>query len=254
MRIKLTGAITVELLAEALKVAALAQSDDFSGFRDGNLYINTISKSGHQFPPKSAEQKLEIEVSGAANGSYPYVAIEVDRLRRAEIKKEAQASLDKQKAESQRLIVEHMAKLKEREIAWNIAKIEQQRRDALFADLIDKCGDELIDAINQVVSEVWAEARPVFPNNGRYTRKGDPRPVPHLERHGPVIHLHTDATGKQFKQIKSPLSVVVPLESAIIQLDANGNHFRPLLKYVEWTDLAVPRIAHVIETFAEKWK
>lgn len=35
MKINLTGSIAAELLAEALEAGALAQGDDFAGFRDG---------------------------------------------------------------------------------------------------------------------------------------------------------------------------------------------------------------------------
>lgn len=120
------------------------------------------------------------------------------------------------------------------------AKEEQDRREQVFSRILHGKGASFIAALNAAIAEVWAEIKPVYPNNGNGGRKGAPRPMPTIEHRGSQLLLLPNTPQQTFVRIKTPLS----------RRDSSSGAL-PVWTYSEWVGTVVPRLAQVIDEFEQ---
>lgn len=123
----------------------------------------------------------------------------------------------------------------------NAERVEQARRERVFSTLIAECGDELIKAINTELKIIWDEEKPKYPHDVKLGAKGDPRPVPYLERLDEKVYIQNNPGRTKGKRIKTPLSADAKWSGGM------EHHW----KYCEWVDVAVPRIEKIIDNFEQ---
>lgn len=122
--------------------------------------------------------------------------------------------------------------------AHNAARLEQERREHVFARLLAIFGNEIVDAINATILDVWVNSKPkleIATKGGG--QQGDPRPMPRLEViDGRVAYRSPSRL--------SPIAIKTPLSKWNDRIGIDL-HWR----YDAWANITVPRIAEVIDEF-----
>lgn len=118
---------------------------------------------------------------------------------------------------------------------------EHTMNKELFGRLRLRYGQALIDSINEEIAAVWREVKPVFGHNCKDGKAGQSRLMPQLELRGDTVSFYGFNVAGTTKKIATPISIPDGMEGA-----------RPLWKYKEWAECAVPRIKAIIDQYAEK--
>lgn len=118
---------------------------------------------------------------------------------------------------------------------------EHTMNKELFGRLRLRYGQALIDSINAEIAAVWCEVKPVFAHNCKDGKAGQSRLMPQLELRGDTVSFYGFNVAGTTTKIATPISIPDGMEGA-----------RPLWKYKEWAECAVPRIKAIIDQYAEK--
>jgi len=240
MDIQVKGLLTADRLREVLALVEAAAG--INCYFDGRLRIQSAAEAAADTTHKGVLVLSDAEDAGVNldleneedrwDGPLPaYMGGVVDnspeaieRQRLYELKMQSRALRDAEAAElKQRLSLEH-----------NMSK-------ELFGRLRMRYGQAFIDSINAEIAAVWAEVKPVFSVNCKDGKAGQPRLMPQLEVRGDSVSFHG------FNLTGTTTRIATPVSMADKMLGA-----RPIWKYKEWVEYAVPRIRAVIDEYAEK--
>jgi hypothetical protein len=170
MRIKIQGEITVERLAEALRVATGRFPDSASPtFCGANLYLTVFNADGLpvELVDKSG-QPVIIELA-APPGTVVRPPLTAEG---AELRKQAKEANALQRAKEKAEAQQHRGKLEARAKA---ARKAWDTVNSITAQAMKGRADEFVGELNRIVHSVWDETKPV---ESMGKRKGEPRPLP----------------------------------------------------------------------------
>lgn len=241
MDIKLKGVLTADRLKELL--ALIESGAGIAWYFDGRLQLRAtvlqqavaprIDVSVSNRDDAHAQPELDVEIAGEEwDGPVPaYVGGVVDNspeeLERRRLLELNRRELDQRRAEADKL--------------KKLQSDEHTMDKEVFGRLRISFGQPFIDAINTEIAAVWRDVTPAFSINCKDGKAGQPRLMPQLELRDETVWVRGfNPTGTMIK-IATPVSIS---DSAL------GS--RPLWKYKEWVEHAVPRIKAVIEDYALK--
>lgn len=200
MRVKLSGQITAERLAEALQKTAEKFGDNLGGFYGGNLYLNAFNKDGEPMEIVDHRGK-EIGLSfGVPDGEIFRPALseaaKVRKAERAEEKNQQEEAWLKRQEQQQREFDERRRVAREKEAL-------EQALNKQTTCFIQEDAAGFLNAMNEIIHGVWAEMNPICPSG---KDKGNPRPLPWFEVVDGVLLLHRNATGKSYFKVGNPVA------------------------------------------------
>ena len=252
MRIKIEGRVTKERLKKAFETAIDHMGAEFQGFYNMNLYLIAYDMDGLVMK--------EFDFNGRPVEEFTIPAPEGEDARPAVTAKGRQrergskaAAAEETKLREQYLrqnayppkterAIEYEKKMSARREQRLVALAEQAKREAQFKVLAAAFGPDIVRDVNEAIAAVWASHAPVH-TSGKM--RGQPRPLPSLEISKAGIFMHRDDSGKKFKQIGSPVSMVEEYP------DRDGNYLKPHWAYPEWKDLVVPKIIAILATYQQ---
>lgn len=241
MDIKVKGIITAGRLREFL--ALIEAGGDITWHFDGRLQLRAAASPQTGVPridiPANhdgfgdAEPEYDVEIEDEDwDGPVPaYIGGVVDN--------------SPQEIEQRRLFREESENQKRRRAEANESERRRSQEHTMdkevFGRLRLRYGQRLIDAINAEIAAVWREVNPVFSQNCKDGKAGQPRLMPQLEMRDETVWVHGFNSTGTMKRIATPVSIS---DSSL------GS--KPLWKYKEWVEHAVPRIKAVIDRYAEE--
>jgi hypothetical protein len=225
MRIKIDGPVSEARLAQALGEAAIMLGNAEAVFYNANLYVTAFDQNGDILDRPNRDLMIHLPLLPGDSKSPP-VSAEVKRARADLRRAELQAAIDV-KAAHAAIVIEQQRQI---EIANEYRKRERQasylsfqRRIDQFQSLVRAVGaTNLIDKLNETVSQAWHTSRPII-STGK--NKGDERPMPIFAWIG----------GGEFVLFRNPdRTSAIKLRSPVGAVDKYGVAVR-FWQYTEWS-------------------
>ncbi|MEF9926822.1 MAG: hypothetical protein RR775_17710 [Massilia sp.] len=240
MDIKVKGLLTPERLREVL--ALVEAGAGINCYFDGRLRLQasveivrgctyadeTSSSDAEDLGPTTDQEDDEDRWDGPLPA---YISGIVDNSPEA---------LERQRLRQERERREAIRTAQSRELQQRLSREYRMSRE-LFGRLRLQYGQMFIDSINAEIAAVWREVKPMFLVNCKDGKTGQPRLMPQLEMRGNTVYFHG------FNLSGSTMKITTPVATMDRTLGS-----RPIWKYKEWVEYAVPRITAVIDEYAEK--
>ncbi|WP_296942276.1 hypothetical protein [uncultured Massilia sp.] len=240
MDIKVKGLLTAERLREVL--ALVEAGAGINCYFEGRLRLQATGKVVGCSTDTSDTDLDDVEDVGPTTDHED----EEDRWEgplpayMSGIEDNSPEAVERRRLHTERQQSEAIRTVQAREMRERLSREHKMSRE-LFGRLRLQYGQMFIDSINAGIAAVWDEVKPVFSANSKDGKAGQPRLMPQLEMRGNTVYFHGFNLNGTTKSITTPVSTTDTLLGA-----------RPIWKYKEWVEYAVPRIIAIIDEYAEK--
>ncbi len=238
MRIKLTGEITAERLAEALQQA----SDELEAARTGtkiygaNLYLTPFDADGLPFDLVDDHGKSVCITITAKTGELVKPALTADGERRRNQASEEVKRQTEDKEKRHQASMERVRQIQlESKRACARAKAKFEYLNELTAQFLKDTPEHFVGELNKTIQAVWDEFDPIEPHG---KNKGQPKPRPSFDFQGDELIL----TSPTWRYPKPQLNPIGKLHLSELE---------PVWRNAAWFEV-VKRIAVVMEELSKQ--